>query len=111
MTNIKLIKVKAIELLEEPYLCDEVRETVNKFLDTESSDLSKLVVELQDGVLTLDEGIEFVESGMATKLWGDAEAADNYLKECKTLKASGEVYCGCGACQKTLELIGIINNG
>ena len=57
-----------------------------------------LVKKLEENVNSIDDTINFAASDMGKNIFG-AEQAANMVKLGKELKAKGEKYCFCPACQ------------
>lgn len=97
------------ELIAVEYATDEIKAAGQKWLDTlDDGELSKeatkaYVAALEDGLMTVDECLEFLASPASKEVFGE-----NHSKmeaHSKELKASGAVYCDCDACKKAKEIL------
>lgn len=97
------------ELIAIDYCDPALKEAAQKWLDTRADAAANAeatkayVAALQDGIMTLDECLAFMESPKAKEVFG--ENYDNMVEHAKSLKASGEVYCDCEACTKARAIL------
>ncbi len=97
------------ELIAIDYCDPALKEAAQKWLNTRADAAANAeatkayVAALQDGIMTLDECLAFMESPKAKEVFG--ENYDNMVEHAKSLKASGEVYCDCEACTKARAIL------
>ena len=63
----------------------------------------KYIAALENGVLTVEEGIAFLESAEGKAKFGDNAAS--MLEHMKSLKAAGKATCDCEACTLAAEIL------
>ena len=98
MTKNEIIE-KIKELIAAPSCCAEVKAAADIYLAHQNKDTAnELIKALETNVNTIDETIGFASSEMGKKVFG-AEQAANMVKLGNELKAKGEKYCFCPACQ------------
>ncbi len=103
------------ELINAPSCCAELRELAEKWLadegtEREAGTTEKLITELKEDVLPIDEVIAFFASPQAAEIF-EAEQLKAYQKHMAEIKAEGAKYCDCPACAagyKILEKLGAL---
>ena len=97
--NKQEILAKVNELIAAPSVCASVKAAAQAYVkaqDKPSAD--SLVKALAENVNSIDETIALCESDMGRQIFG-AETASAMAKKGHELKAAGEKYCFCPACQ------------
>ena len=98
MTKNEIIE-KVKELIAAPSCCAEVKAAAEIYLAHQNKDTAaELIKALEANVNLIDETIGFAESDMGKKVFGEEQAA-TMVKLGSELKAKGEKYCFCPACQ------------
>ncbi|MDY6399668.1 MAG: heat-shock protein Hsp90 [Synergistales bacterium] len=98
MTKNEIIE-KVKELIAAPSCCEKVKNAAEAYLKAQDKATADALVKvLEEEVCSIDETIELAKSDFGKKLFGDEQAA-NMVKLGKELKAKGEKYCFCPACQ------------
>ena len=93
---------KVKELAAIPYICDDLRNKCNAWLDTmedgeaNAAATKALIEELYEDVMTVDDVIAFFGSEEGKAHFGDKAA--EMLSHAEGLKAAGKKYCDCPAC-------------
>ncbi|MBQ3378983.1 MAG: heat-shock protein Hsp90 [Clostridia bacterium] len=103
------MKEKVSALLEAPNCYKDLRvaaEVWQKAAGTEkeAEATAALICELEADVLTIDQMIEIVGSDFGKKKFGKEKAA-KYVAHARDLKAKGEKYCFCKACQTGHQIL------
>ena len=98
MTKNEIIE-KVKELIAAPTCNPEVKAPAEAYLENQN-DATKdaLIKALESHVNSIDETLAFADSETGKQVFG-AEQAANMVKLGKDLKAKGEKYCFCPACQ------------
>ncbi len=100
---------KTRALIEVPYCTPELKAAAQKWLDTMNDGEANLaatkeyVAALEEGILTVDEGLAFLNSDEGKAKFGDKHAA--MLENMQALKAAGKPYCNCEACSLAEEIL------
>ena len=98
MTKNEII-AKVKELIAAPMCNPELRAAAEAYLNDQSkANIDSLLKMLDKYVSSLDETLAFAESDTGKKVFGE-ETAANMVKLGRELKAKGEKYCFCPACQ------------
>ena len=98
MTKQELI-AKVNDLIAAPTCNPALKAAAEKYLKAQDkASADALVKALAENVNSIDETIAFAESEMGAKIFG-AETAAGMAKRGRELKAGGEKYCFCPACQ------------
>ena len=98
MTKNEIIE-KVKELIAAPMCNAELRAAAEAYLKTQDkATADALLKSLEANVSSIDETLAFAGSDMGKKVFG-AEQAANMVKLGNELKAKGEKYCFCPACQ------------
>ena len=93
------ILVKVNELIAAPTVCAPLKAAAEAYVKSQDkTSADALVKALAENVNSIDETIAFAESEMGAKIFG-AETAAGMAKRGRELKAGGEKYCFCPACQ------------
>ena len=97
------------KLIAIDYCVPEIKEAAQKWLETMTDSTTNgpaaeaYIAALENGVMTVDENIAFMESPAAKDVFG--ENLGNMLAHAKARKAAGEAYCDCEACSLALEIL------
>ena len=97
------------KLIAIDYCVPEIKETAKNWLETMTDSKANgpaaeaYIAALENGVMTVDENIAFMESPAAAGVFG-AELP-KMLEHSKARKAAGETYCDCEACTLALEIL------
>jgi len=103
MTKNEIIE-KVKELIAAPSCCADVKAAAEIYLAHPNKDTAdELIKILKEEVCTIDETIALAESDEGKKFFG-AEQAANMVKLGNELKAKGEKYCFCPACQAGVKI-------
>ena len=98
MTKNEII-AKVNELIAAPMCNPELKTAAEAYLKEQSkANADSLVKMLETYVNSIDETLGFAESDMGKKVFGEERAAE-MAKLGRELKAKGEKYCFCPACQ------------
>lgn len=98
MTKNEIIE-KVKELAAAPSCCAEIKAAADIYLAHQNKDTAaELVKALEANVNSIDETIALAESDMGKNIFG-AEQAAKMAALGKDLKAKGEKFCFCPACQ------------
>ena len=98
MTNNEVIE-KIKELVAAPMCNAELKAAADIYLAHQNKDTAdELIKALENCVNSIDETIALAESDMGKNIFG-AEQAAKMAALGKDLKAKGEKYCFCPACQ------------
>lgn len=98
MTKNEILE-KVKELIAAPSCNPNLKSIAEKYLKSQDkTNAEALVKSLEENVNTIDDTIAFADSDMGRKLFG-AETAADMVKHGMELKAKGEKYCFCAACQ------------
>ncbi len=97
------------ELINAPSCCAELRELAEKWLadegtERESETTAKLIVELKEDILSIDDVITFFASPSAAEIF-EAEQLKAFQKHMKEIKAEGAKYCDCPACAAGYKIL------
>ena len=97
--NKQEIIAKVNELIAAPTVCAPLKSAAEAYLKAQDkASADALVKALVENVNSIDETIGFAESEMGKQIFG-AEVAAGMAKTGHDLKAKGEKYCFCPACQ------------
>ena len=97
-----------VEKLASIWATDDIKAAAAEWLasyddgKTNEAATEKLIAALEDGILTADEGIEFLSSEAGKAHFGDK--AEEMLAHMKELKAAGK-NCDCEACTLATEIL------
>ena len=97
-----------VEKLASIWATDDIKAAAAEWLasyddgKTNEAATEKLIAALEDGILTADEGIEFLSSEAGKAHFGDK--AEGMLAHMKELKAAGK-NCDCEACTLAAEIL------
>ena len=100
---------KTRALIAVEYALPDLKAAAQEWLDTmEDGKLNpaaadKYIAALENGVLTVEEGIAFLESAEGKAKFGDNAAS--MLEHMKSLKAAGKAACDCEACALAAEIL------
>ena len=100
---------KTRALIAVEYALPDLKAAAQEWLDTmEDGKLNpaaadKYIAALENGVLTVEEGIAFLESAEGKAKFGDNAAS--MLEHMKSLKAAGKATCDCEACTLAAEIL------
>jgi pyruvate-ferredoxin/flavodoxin oxidoreductase len=100
---------KTRALIAVEYALPDLKAAAQEWLDTmEDGKLNpaaadKYIAALENGVLTVEEGITFLESAEGKAKFGDNAAS--MLEHMKSLKAAGKAICDCEACTLAAEIL------
>ena len=100
---------KTRALIAVEYALPDLKAAAQEWLDTmEDGKLNpaaadKYIAALENGVLTVEEGITFLESAEGKAKFGDNAAS--MLEHMKSLKAAGKATCDCEACTLAAEIL------
>ncbi len=98
MTKSEIIE-KVKELIAAPTCNPELKPIAEAYLANQNKTTADALIKaLETYVNSIDETIAFAGSDMGKKVFG-AEQAANMVKLGNELKAKGEKYCFCPACQ------------
>lgn len=98
MTKQEIIE-KVNELIAAPMCNPELRKAAEDYLKSQDEkNRAALVKKLEENVCSIDETIGFASSDAGKNIFGVEQAA-NMVKLGNELKAKGEKYCFCPACQ------------
>ena len=98
MTKNEII-AKVKELIAAPMCNPELRAAAQAYLNDQSkANIDSLMNMLDKYVNSIDETLAFAESETGKKVFGEERAAE-MVKLGRELKAKGEKYCFCPACQ------------
>lgn len=100
---------KAKSLLSMRGCCAELKEALQEWLgalDTadERAKTEKLIAELEEDVMSVDDMIEFGKSEFAASLFGAEKAAEFAASGVKA-KAEGITHCVCDACSAGYDIL------
>ena len=97
--NKQEILAKVNELIAAPTVCAPLKAAAEAYVKAQDkATADALVKALAENVNSIDETIGFAESDMGRQIFG-AETAAAMAKKGHELKAAGEKYCFCPACQ------------
>ena len=100
---------KTRALIAVEYALPDLKAAAQEWLDTmedgklNSAAADKYIAALENGVLTVEEGIAFLESAEGKAKFGDNAAS--MLEHMKSLKAAGKAACDCEACTLAAEIL------
>ena len=100
---------KTRALIAVEYALPDLKAAAQEWLDTmedgklNSAAADKYIAALENGVLTVEEGIAFLESAEGKAKFGDNAAS--MLEHMKSLKAAGKATCDCEACTLAAEIL------
>ena len=100
---------KTRALIAVEYALPDLKAAAQEWLDTmedgklNSAAADKYIAALENGVLTVEEGIAFLESAEGKAKFGDNAAP--MLEHMKSLKAAGKATCDCEACTLAAEIL------
>ncbi len=103
------LKAKTEALIAVEWAVPSLKEAAQKWLDTmddgaaNASAAKAYIAELTDGLLGVDEALEFLATDEAKAQFGDNHAG--MLAHMKELKAAGKTYCDCEACTLAKEIL------
>ena len=98
MTKNEILE-KVKELIAAPSCNAELKKAAEAYLAAQNkANADALIKCLEANVNSIDETIELAKSDFGTNIFG-AEQAANMVKLGNDLKAKGEKYCFCPACQ------------
>ena len=98
MTHSEIIE-KVKELVAAPNCNPDLRAKAEAYLKAQDKNSADALVKaLETYVSSIDETLALADSDMGKKIFG-AEQAANMVKIGRDLKAKGEKYCFCPACQ------------
>ncbi|MDO4953342.1 MAG: heat-shock protein Hsp90 [Synergistaceae bacterium] len=103
------MKELVTELVNAPSCCAELKALAQQWLadegtKREAETTAKLIAELKEDVLPVDEVIAFFNSPQAAEIFGE-EQQKIYQKHMAELKAAGGQYCDCPACAAGLKIL------
>ena len=93
---------KGKEMMSVDYCCAEAKAAGQSWLDAlgterEAEETKKLIAELEEDIMPIDNLIAFASSEMGAKVFG-AEGAKEAAAHAREIKAAGAAYCDCEAC-------------
>ncbi|MGD9559187.1 MAG: 2-oxoacid:acceptor oxidoreductase family protein, partial [Oscillospiraceae bacterium] len=97
------------QMMEVEWTLPTLKAAAQQWLDTKDDGKANIeaaaayVAELEDGILSLDEAIPFLESEAGKKQFG--EHRDEMLAAMKGYKAEGHTTCQCDACRLATEIL------
>ncbi|MCM1039429.1 MAG: molecular chaperone Hsp90 [Ruminococcus sp.] len=100
---------KLDEMASVPYCCEEARAAAADWkkalgTDEEVMQTEKLLAELEEDLLSIDEYIAFASSEDGIQEFGKEEAKKEAARA-KERKAAGAKYCDCPACSAVLAVL------
>ena len=101
---------KTRRLIAVPYARPELKAAAQEWLDTMDDGKAngpateKYVAALEEGLLTVEEGLAFLQSDDSEAVFG-AEKRAELLANMKNLKAEGKEFCNCEACTLAKEIL------
>ena len=103
------IKEQAELLIDADSCCPEARTAAQNWLaalgtDKEQEASEKLIAELEEDIMPIDQLIDFAQSEAAIEVFG-AEMAKEAAAHGKEIKAAGAVYCDFPACNATAAIL------
>lgn len=97
--NKQELLAKVNELIAAPMCNPSLKAAAENYLKAQDkASIDALVKALNENVNSIDETIAFAESDMGRQIFG-ADTAAAMAKKGHELKAAGEKYCFCPACQ------------
>lgn len=108
------VKEYVIQKLDEmasiPYCCEEAKTAAADWKATlgtegEAKQTEKLLAELEEDLLTIDELIAFAGSEAGVEVFGGEERAKKEISRAQERKAAGAKYCDCPACAAALAVL------
>jgi len=103
------IAKKIRELIETPSVNNDLKMAAEAWLDkyylgeNDEAESEKLIEELQNGVLKVNDAIQFLSTDNALEVLG--EKRDLFLAHMKQLQENNTEFCDCPACQKAREIL------
>ena len=90
------------DMMASPSCCDEAKEAGQAWLDAAGTDreakaTQKLMEDLAECVLPIDQMIEIASSAKGEELFGK-ERAQQLADHAREIKEQGQLYCDCQAC-------------
>ncbi len=100
---------KVKELMNAHSCCEEAKKIAQNWLNAigtekEKEAAEKLIVELEEDIMPIDNLITFSASDLGVEIFGK-EMAQNILNHAKEIKAAGAKYCDCDACTAVAEIL------
>ena len=101
---------KLNEMTSIPYCCKEAKAAAADWLealgtDKEAEQTKKLITELEEDLLSIDEYIAFAGSEAGLKVFGSEEAVKKEIAHAQERQAAGAKYCDCPACSAVLAIL------
>ena len=106
----KFVIQKLNEMTSIPYCCKEAKAAAADWLnalgtDKEAEQTKKLLTELEEDLLSIDEYIAFAGSEAGLKVFGSEEAVKKEIAHAQERQAAGAKYCDCPACSAVLAIL------
>lgn len=107
---IKIAKEETEKLIAAGSVCKEAKAAAEKWLlslgtENEKAETSSYIKELEKDLNTTEDLLEFVNSPLCTKLFGDKAAG--FKAHAEELKRSGAKYCDCPACTACANILAL----
>ncbi len=101
---------KLNEMTSIPYCCEEAKSAAADWMnalgtDKEAEQTAKLLTELEEALLPIDNYIAFASSEAGVNVFGGEEGAQKEISRTKERKAAGAKYCDCPACAAALAIL------
>lgn len=101
---------KLNEMTSIPYCCEEAKAAAADWMkmlgtEKEAEQTEKLLAELEEDLLPIDNYIAFASSEAGINVFGGEEGAQKEILRTKERKAAGEKYCDCPACAAVLAIL------
>ncbi|MCI8336260.1 MAG: molecular chaperone Hsp90 [Peptococcaceae bacterium] len=103
------VKEQAELLISADSCCPEAKAVAQNWLaalgtDKEQEVSKKLLAELEEDIMPIDQLIDFAQSEAAIEVFG-AEMAKEAAAHGKEIKAAGAIYCDCPACNAAAAIL------
>ena len=101
---------KLNEMTSIPYCCEEAKSAAADWMnalgtDKEAEQTEKLLAELEEDLLPIDNYIAFAGSEAGINVFGGEDGAKKEISRTKERKAAGAKYCDCPACAAALAVL------
>ena len=106
----KYVIQKLNEMTNIPYCCEEAKAAAADWMNAlgtekEAEQTEKLLAELEEDLLPIDNYIAFASSEAGINVFGGEEGAQKEILRTKERKAAGAKYCDCPACAAVLAIL------
>lgn len=100
---------KLNEMVSIPYCCEEAKAAAADWkaalgTEKEARQTEKLLTELEEDLLSIDELIAFASSENGIQVFGE-ENAEKEIARAQERKAAGAKYCDCPACSAAAAVL------